>query len=51
MLVKISIKVVTGDSKAGCFAMQNTEVTIDGNKHLIKAILDKIKEIPNVEIK
>ena len=47
MLVKFSIKVVSGP--AG-FVISSTEVTIDGNKHLIDEIVKKIKEIPDVEI-
>lgn len=50
MLIKFSIRVVVSASSARCFVVQNTEVTIDGDKHLIEAMIDKIKEIPGVEI-
>ena len=48
MLVKFSIKVVAGEAEG--FVLSSTEVTIDGNKHLIDEIVNKIKEIPGVEI-
>lgn len=50
MLIKFSIRVVTGTSVTGCFAIDSTEVTIDGNKDLINTIIAKIKEIPGVRI-
>ena len=50
MMVKLSIRVVIGDiTRTGCI-IQSTEVIIDGNTHLVDAIIAKIKEIPDVEV-